>query len=328
MNKSINIELYYMTQNQLQKHITKEIKKHYTNIIITENGYIYAQGTIPILLVSHLDTVFGDNKIAGIGKIKHNKIDNYIYTNKGLGADDRAGVNMILNAIKDLKNDQKPSILFCCDEEIGGGGAKLFISSKIDMSHINVIVELDRQGYNQFVTYSCNNPILDEYAKSFRLDKHVGTFSDISIICPSVGIGGINLSIGYDLQHTKDERLYIDDFIYMYNVIIDILHNPPTEKIEYITEKWEYNGYNYSKYNYDMTYSKYNYSTAYDDEITINIDIDDIHSYNIINENLTDDEILDIYYDKYDEIRENTLQFISNLVMRDKIKGNKKLYTY
>ena len=50
-----------MTQEGLRKSLANILKKHYSNVIATKE-YIMAEGTIPIALVAHLDTVFAYGK--------------------------------------------------------------------------------------------------------------------------------------------------------------------------------------------------------------------------------------------------------------------------
>ena len=46
-----------------------------------------------------------------------------------------------------------------------------------------------------------------DYISEFGFKESVGSFSDISIVCPSVQRCGVNLSIGYYNQHTDKEYL-------------------------------------------------------------------------------------------------------------------------
>lgn len=137
----------------------------------------------------------------------------------GLGADDRAGVFMILTL---LRSGLRPSVLFTTDEEIGGIGAKQFAlnykKSLVD-SNIKYILELDRSGYQDCVFYDCDNPNFEEYINSFGFKTEIGTFSDISIICPAVGIAGVNLSVGYVYEHTLQEMLYVFSMFNVYDTV-------------------------------------------------------------------------------------------------------------
>lgn len=172
--------------------------------------YIYAIGSIPILLVAHLDTVLA--KPPKVYYIKNKKI---FIGSEGLGADDRAG---ILGILKLLKKGYRPSVLFTTMEEIGGLGALTLVKDypKAPPSPIKYIIELDRKGFNECVFYKCNNPAFFKYINSFGFQTNKGIFSDISFICPNWNIAGVNLSVGYYNEHTEYEYFVLED---LYNTL-------------------------------------------------------------------------------------------------------------
>ena len=74
--KELKIEVY----NYLQQ---KKMKPIY------DDGFVYAKGDIPILLVAHMDTVFDEPP----KRLFYNKKEDKIFNpNGGLGGDDRCGV--------------------------------------------------------------------------------------------------------------------------------------------------------------------------------------------------------------------------------------------
>ena len=74
---------------------------------VNKKGFLYAEGNIPVLLVAHLDTVH--NEKAEI--ICFSEDMRYVMSPQGIGGDDRCGVYMILQLIRDFKCH----ILFCED---------------------------------------------------------------------------------------------------------------------------------------------------------------------------------------------------------------------
>ena len=166
---------------------------------VNENGFLYARGEIPVLLVAHLDTVHREK--AEIVCFSDDL--RYIMSPQGIGGDDRCGVYMIKQIIRDFKCH----VLFCEDEEIGGRGATEFASSKIKPK-VNFIVEMDRRGNNDAVFYGCNNPEFSEFILSFGFEERSGTFSDISVIAPYLKTAAANISSGYYNEHRTYE--YID----------------------------------------------------------------------------------------------------------------------
>ena len=122
---------------------------------------------------------------------------------QGIGGDDRCGVYMIMQLIRDFKCH----VLFCEDEEVGGRGANKFVASKLKPG-VNFIVEMDRRGSNDAVFYHCDNPDFTDFVLSFGFEENHGTFSDISVIAPPLNTAAVNISAGYYNEHRLHE--YID----------------------------------------------------------------------------------------------------------------------
>ena len=166
---------------------------------VNKKGFLYAEGNIPVLLVAHLDTVH--NEKAEI--ICFSEDMRYVMSPQGIGGDDRCGVYMILQLIRDFKCH----ILFCEDEECGGRGANTFTASKIK-PEVNYIVEMDRRGSNDAVFYRCDNPEFTDFVLGFGFQENHGSFSDISVIAPYLNTAAVNISAGYHNEHRTHE--YID----------------------------------------------------------------------------------------------------------------------
>lgn len=165
----------------------------------SKKGFLYAEGNIPVLLVAHLDTVH--NEKAEI--ICFSEDMRYVMSPQGIGGDDRCGVYMIMQLIRDFKCH----VLFCEDEEVGGRGANKFVASKLKPS-VNFIVEMDRRGSNDAVFYRCDNPEFTDFVLGFGFKENHGTFSDISVIAPPLNTAAVNISAGYYNEHRLHE--YID----------------------------------------------------------------------------------------------------------------------
>lgn len=161
------------------------------------SGY-YAEGTIPVLLVAHLDTVHTHRPDI----ICRSEDGRYLMSPDGIGGDDRAGVYMILLLMRECHCH----ILFCEDEEIGGIGAKKFAKSKL-YPEVNYIVELDRRGTNDAVFYNCDNPDFTEFICSFGFEENYGSFSDISVVAPHLDIDGVHLIGQHLTQHMDVKRV-------------------------------------------------------------------------------------------------------------------------
>ena len=222
-----------MSQKDLKKFVAEQLQETHGTVFM-EDGYVYAQGQMPVLLVAHLDTVHEHLPT----QIYYDKASDSIFSPQGIGADDRCGVYMIFEVIKKYNC----SVLFCEDEEIGGVGAEKFTKSKLaNKLDFNYMIEFDRQGHNDAVFYHCGNEEFEEFITKDFYKTATGTFSDISVLAPFFGCAAVNLSCGYYNAHTKDE------FVVMYEMKESI--QAACKILERTTEK--------DKFEYIESYSRY-----------------------------------------------------------------------
>lgn len=222
-----------METQQLYKILLKFLnKKGYTNI---KKGqyFILAEGNIPICLIAHMDTVFPFPQDS----------DNFLYDPEkkilwgvgGSGFDDRAGIAGIIEL---LERGFRPHILFTDCEEVGGIGAQELVARYTKFpfkSGCKALIELDRANENDAVYYRCENEKFEEYIESFGFEFAQGTFSDISIIAPVWKIAAVNLSIGYEMEHSPNELIHIDWFESTIEKVESILSNVDSmKKYKYI----------------------------------------------------------------------------------------------
>lgn len=199
---------------------------------ICQDGFLYAKGDVPVLLVAHLDTVHKEccDTIINVG--------GKISSPQGIGADDRAGVRIIAELVKELHC----SVLLCEDEEKGGIGASKFCSTKyISELDVNYMIEFDRRGNNDAVFYQCDNPDFTEFVcdtTGYKFEN--GSFSDISRLAPKAGIAAVNLSCGYYKAHTKDEYLIWDELLETIASAKTLIKTECTEPFKYIQKKYEW----------------------------------------------------------------------------------------
>ncbi len=180
-----------------------------------KDGYVYAKGTIPVMLVAHMDTVF----LPPIN-IEFDSLNGKLYAeNSGLGGDDRCGVYTIL---KVLEHGYRPHVLFTEEEEKGNIGATKVIKS-LDRPDLKYIIEIDRRGSNDCVFYECGNESFISYIESFGFNKNYGTFTDISVLAPSWDIAAVNISCGYYNEHTKNEYIIYSEVLNNINRLENIL---------------------------------------------------------------------------------------------------------
>ncbi len=192
-------ELVYLlkkTQEELKKELYNYLSKKGMNPL-SADGFLYAKGDIPVLLVAHMDTVsdYPPEKI--YYEKKHDALYNPYEI---LGGDDRCGIYAILK----LLESYKPHVLFTEDEEIGCIGARKAVDN-LEIPDIKYIIEFDRRGKDDCVFYNCGNEVFAEYVEKFGFKRNIGSFSDISILGSAWNIASVNLSSGYYNEHSPME---------------------------------------------------------------------------------------------------------------------------
>lgn len=212
--------LVKLTQNDLHQKLYKFLKRYYKkeNIINTED-YLIGIGDVPIGLVAHMDTVFDSPP-------EHIYYDDRKWTfwsPEGLGADDRAGIFIIL---KVLMSGVLPTVIFTTNEELGGLGASQLIEDYPEApAELKYLVQLDRRHNKDAVFYDCKNEDFIEYIENYGFIYEDGIFSDISIICPIWNIAGVNLSVGYLNEHTYIETLDMAAALNTFKQVLAMIDN-------------------------------------------------------------------------------------------------------
>lgn len=159
-----------------------------------------------VLLVAHVDTA-------------HNKPPKKVHWRgnfamadfEGLGADDRAGCAMLYELVS-----SGHSILLTDGEEAGCIGAQIATEEIPDLlSEHAFAVEIDRAGDMEFVEYGLATKEFMEFLRNALPGwrEPQGSFTDISAICPSANIGGVNLAAGYMFEHSSRELLSLDAWL-------------------------------------------------------------------------------------------------------------------
>lgn len=241
-----------MSEQSLKRYVFAELKSTH-KVIDNADGYVYAKGTYPVLLVAHLDTVHKQTP----NVIVFNSETNILKSPEGIGGDDRCGVYAILEIVKRYNC----SVLFCESEEIGGIGAEKFAKQyKGEPFDFNYVIELDRKGSKDAVFYDCDNPEFTDFICKEYWKEEWGTFSDISVLCPFFGIAGVNLSCGYYFAHTVTEYIKTDELQKTIDETCKLLARSkdikPFEYIEHVYKsKWD----NWDEWDskYGTTYNSY-----------------------------------------------------------------------
>lgn len=223
-------QLCGLSQAALKRTLSTYLKTKYPDVVETKD-YIYAEGTIPIALCAHMDTVFKNPAT----EVYYDRQKNVIFSPMGLGADDRAGVYAILQIIK---RGYRPHIIFTTDEEVGAQGALELSKIECPFKELNYIIQLDRRGSNDCVFYDCDNRDFVDYVEPFGFVEAFGSFTDISMICPAWEVAGVNLSVGYRDEHSVSEVLFVGHLLATIEKTIDMLEDKETRPFKYIPCKY------------------------------------------------------------------------------------------
>ena len=234
----------------------------------------------PFLFVSHVDTVHGQD---GTVKLMHYTVAGQSMiglANKDmgcLGADDGCGVYANL---KMMEAGIKGTYLFTRGEEGGAIGAEYAIAHKADvLKQFQLCIEVDREGTAEIITENCTGKgastefataLADQLMMGHVPSKH-GIFTDIAFfneLIPEC----VNISAGYDRQHTSKERLNITYLEKLVKALVkvdwkalpikrdtedvgDVYTYPPHMQNHMMTpygEEWE--GYNVNKSKFSLDF--------------------------------------------------------------------------
>lgn len=246
--------LVTLSQKGMHRAMSTYLKTKYKDIIVDEK-YIVAIGDIPIALVAHMDTVFK----YPVDNMYYDAQKGAVWSPEGLGADDRAGIFAILQI---LKAGLRPSIILTTDEEVGAYGASALAGKECPIPGLKYMIQLDRRGTNDCVFYSCDNDLFVDYVESFGFIERWGTFSDISVLMPAWRICGVNLSVGYEDEHSVSEVLFIKPLFDTIEKVKKMLKEEDIPDFEYkeVPAHW------YGSWNKTKTTGQSSYASAYNDD--------------------------------------------------------------
>lgn len=253
-------ELCKMTQVEMKAYLTEYMKEKYSNVT-TGDGYVYAKGSFPVMLVAHMDTVHKEI----VQQILYMDNGNIISSPQGIGGDDRCGIYMILKIIENYNC----SVLFVEDEEIGCVGSKKFVKAindnKVDVCLVNYLIELDRKGKDDAVFYDCDNPEFEDFIlkdKDWKLD--FGTYTDITELAPALGVAAVNFSCGYYKPHTTQEYVVVSEMEANINKVKNLLERTTdNDWFEFIEAQYSYGKGFLSSSNWHSDYDWYDDAGQY-----------------------------------------------------------------
>jgi len=237
-------------------------------------NYLFKLGESRTIFASHLDTACKDQV-----DVKHVIKGNVIETDKKsvLGADDKAGVTILLWLIK---NNIPGLYYFFFGEEVGCIGSGLASKLTEIKGEYDRIISFDRRGTDSVITYQssmrcCSDEFADELSKQLSTNKlkyrkdTTGIYTD-SAEFTSVIPECTNISVGYYSEHTVSERQDINHLYLLANSCLNVnWESLPTKrdmnKLESKWEKWENKTYERTSTSKNWTNSSFDDYNSEDD---------------------------------------------------------------
>jgi putative aminopeptidase FrvX len=211
-------------EHKVRKYLEPKLAKLVDRMFVDKDGNLLAEkkcGTgegVTVLLSAHMDTVKNIQK----GRRVIEK-DGAFYSTKGvLGADDRAGIAIIMAVLRNIDKigfDGTLKIAFTVSEEVGCVG-----SSGMDVNWYKdaaLAIVVDRRGNRDIVT-GCGTPynfcseavgkFFEDCSALLGMDwKAVGGGISDAMTFSYNGVHSVNLSAGYRNEHTEKEYVVIQD---------------------------------------------------------------------------------------------------------------------
>jgi len=271
INKLMN--LLVQTQPSLYREVLEVFSEH---IIDERNGYYVLADPYPDvkhkpLLLCHLDTCNMDHNVMFKHEIVHTEIERVIgisdnYPGRCLGGDDRCGVYLAKELYANREeNKTKFAYLFLFDEEIGLIGSREFGRSGL-WKNYGCFIGLDRKsgnGGDEVAAYGFDNDELFKIFEGHGFKKTEGTITDCSEVSEATltdddtAVACLNMSVGYDHEHTKNEIIHLDALKRSLETLKEIEIPLKSYECEYVEQAWwgNYRGFGNGR-RYDVAYGQ------------------------------------------------------------------------
>jgi putative aminopeptidase FrvX len=189
-------------------------------------------------VVAHMDTVHDIESDLSIVEFDGalTGFNRHTMTQIGIGGDDKVGVFICLQALKETENIK---VVFFRDEEVGCIGSNL--ADKAFFEDCYFVLEFDRRGKSDFVI-DANGVILSTkafqqailpYVYKYGYSYALGGGTDVQAL-RQLGIkcSMANLSCGYYNPHLDNEYVIIEDVMNTLNLALELIEN--------ITESYDF----------------------------------------------------------------------------------------
>ena len=241
-----------------------------------EFGNLFIQvGESDVMFTSHLDTATG-----ALTQVNHVIEENIIKTDGTsiLGADDKAGVTIMLHMIE---NEIPGLYYFFLGEEVGCVGSKKVATKwrEDKKEGIKKVISFDRRGTTSVITFQsgqrcCSEKFGEELAKQLNLAEETFSYKNdpTGLLTDSIQFMKMypectNISVGYQSEHTYSEQQNIEHLEKLAEACLKVDWNGlPVERDPSVVEYDDY-GYGWGRsysmleqdYDYDYGYRSYSY---------------------------------------------------------------------
>lgn len=228
-------------------------------------NYFYQIGNTRSIFAAHLDTVSKEYKDV------HLQLDGNLIKTDGrstLGADDKAGVTILLWMIK---NKVPGMYYFFIGEEVGCIGSGDAAKNGLFKGQYDRIISFDRRNISSVITYQsssrcCSDKFADALCEQLNQSSGLlykkdtgGIYTDsaeFTHLIPEC----TNISVGYYKEHTPQESQDIKHLTTLAAACIKVdWENLPTERNPEVQEQQHYDYPYYSEIDYTNEYSRYDY---------------------------------------------------------------------
>ena len=241
-----------------------------------EFGNLFIQvGESDVMFTAHLDTATG-----ALTQVNHVIEENIIKTDGTsiLGADDKAGVTIMLHMIE---NEIPGLYYFFLGEEVGCVGSKKVATKwrEDKKEGIKKVISFDRRGTTSVITFQsgqrcCSEKFGEELAKQLNLAEETFSYKNdpTGLLTDSIQFMKMypectNISVGYQSEHTYSEQQNIEHLEKLAEACLKVDWNGlPVERDPSVVEYDDY-GYGWGRsysmleqdYDYDYGYRSYSY---------------------------------------------------------------------
>jgi len=238
-----------MSEIELQKLIIRTAKKAGLLIINCSEYIICYSNETRLTLCSHWDTVLDIPK-------RITEVNDFIFSGIGLGADDKAGVYIMLSLMEQMP--ESFHFAFFNHEETGMIGSSMFTKLHKELPfNTGGFIGLDRHGDKQFVTYGQGNKKLEKKLGN-EYKKETGSCSDCKKLSKEYSLAMVNISVGFYNEHTTEEYLDLIAMNRTLNLVRDKLADCSVTYMITEKEAFDYNKWRSSyKYNDDSNLNEY-----------------------------------------------------------------------